>query len=335
MGVSLTELIEPKPIKLDELQGKIVAIDAFNFLYQFLTTLRSPDGSLLTDSQGRVTSHLIGLFSRTTRLMQKNIKLVYVFDGEPPKLKQNEIDRRKKLKLQAQKEYEIAKESEDSESMKKYASRTVSLTSDMIDDAKALIDALGIPIIQAPSEGEAQAAFMQQKGDIDFVATQDTDALLFGAPQVIKNLSFAGKKKKISKLSYETIGPELITVSDMLTQLDINQTQLICLGMLVGTDFNVGGVKGLGPKKGLKLVKEFPNPHDLFTHLQVEFPWQDIIEIFQNIPTTSDYALKWRGVDKQRVIEVLVDKHEFSLTRVQSTLDNFSEHTQTGLGNFM
>jgi len=172
MGTQIKCILKSNVISLNDLTNKTLVIDSYNFLYQFLTTIRSRDGSLLMDSKGNITSHLVGLFSRTTRLMQNNIKLIFVFDGKPPELKEKERERRKNIKINAEKEYKKAVEEENIEEMKKYASRTSRLTEEMIDDSKKLISALGLPIIQAPSEGEAQAACIAKNKDADYCVSQ-------------------------------------------------------------------------------------------------------------------------------------------------------------------
>ncbi len=158
MGTNLKELLLIKEISFDDLKGKLLAVDSFNLLYQFLSTIRQRDGSLLKDSQGNITSHLTGLFNRTTKLMTLGIKLAFVFDGIPPKLKQKEREKRRTVKQAAMKLYEEAKVKKDIESMRKYASRTSILDKEMIKESKELISSLGFPVIQAPSEGEAQVA---------------------------------------------------------------------------------------------------------------------------------------------------------------------------------
>ncbi len=349
MGVALTEFVTGKPIRIDSLGGKTVAIDAFNFLYQFLASIRGPDGALLTDSKGNVTSHLTGLFSRTSRLMQAGIKCVFVFDGEHPALKQREIERRSKIKEQARAEYEVAKEREDIDGMKKFAQRTTKLTPQMVEESKALLLALGLPVVQAPSEGEGQAAFMAAKGDVDFIASQDTDSLLFGAPRVVRNLSILGKRKKVSKVTFEQVSPEVVTLSDVLNELGLDRKQLIILSILVGTDFNVGGIKGVGPKTALKLVKAAgaaggsdANYDAMFAAQQwstfFEYSWHDVYDLFWNMPTTNDYLLEWKPVNETRIIELLVDKHEFGAERVKATIADLKKKTestaQQGLGAF-
>ena len=148
MGVAISELLEGTEIKPENLKGKVLAVDSFNTLYMFLTTIRGADGSPLMDSQGRITSHLVGIFSRFSNLMEKGLKFVFVFDGTPPELKSEERDRRRALKEEAKSLYEEAKQKEDIENMKKYAARTVFLTKEMIDEAKQLITAMGMPIVQ-------------------------------------------------------------------------------------------------------------------------------------------------------------------------------------------
>ncbi len=337
------DILEKETITLEDLSGKTLAVDAFNMLYQFLSTIRQRDGSLLTDSKGNVTSHLTGLFNRVTKLMQKKIKLVFVFDGEPPELKKKERARRKEVKIEAQKKYEAAKQEEDLEAMKKYASRTSLLTKDMVEEAKKLLTALGIPIVQAPCEGEAQAAHLTLKGECYAVVSQDADSLLFKAPLVIKNLNITGKKKKINQLRYETINPELISLDENLRKLNINQDQLIVLAMLVGTDFNAKGIKGIGPKKALAAVKESgADFKTLFAEMNwsdfFEFEWTVLFDLLKNMQTTDDYVLEWQEPNRDEVNKILVEEHDFNVDRVSGVMDKLvkseSEKKQKGLGEF-
>jgi len=344
MGVNLIELLQRKEITFDELKNKVIAVDASLFLYQFITTIRGRDGSLFTDSKGRVTSHLIGLFSRTTNLMTKGLKLVYVFDGKPPELKNKEKEKRTKLKQEAELKHKEAEEKEDIDEMRKYASRTSRLTKEMVEEAKSLLAALGIPIVHAPSEGEAQAAFLVKNGDAFAVASQDADSLLFGTPRLIRNLSIAGKRKKTSKLAYETIKPEIIDLAENLNNLGLDQDNLIALSMLVGTDYNNGGIKGIGPKNALKFVKNYTKDMDaLFEEVKwneyFDYPWTDVFYTFKNMPVTKDYNLEWKPVDEEKVKHLLIDEHEFSEERVDSALKKLvkdkESKKQTGLGDFV
>ncbi|OIO62573.1 flap endonuclease-1 [Candidatus Woesearchaeota archaeon CG_4_10_14_0_2_um_filter_33_10] len=342
MGTQIKCLLKSNEISLNDLNNKTLVIDSYNLLYQFLTTIRSRDGSLLMDSKGNITSHLVGLFSRTTRLMQSNIKLIFVFDGKPPKLKEIERQRRKDVKIYAEKKYEKAVEEENIEEMKKYASRTTRLTESIIEESKKLISALGLPIVQALSEGEAQAACIVKNKDADYCVSQDFDSLLFGSPKLVRNLSIIGKRKK-SGLSYTTVSPELIDLSENLNNLGIDQNQLIALAMLVGTDYNIGGVKGIGPKNALKLVKKHKSNFDaLFKEIRwndfFDYPWEEVYDLFKKIPLNLDYQIKWEKPNKEEVINLLVKEHDFAIERVEPILDKLLKHKenkqQKGLGDF-
>ena len=343
MGLQLRDLVEGKEIELKELAGKKVAIDTYNILYQFLSSIRSPDGSLLTDSQGNVTSHLMGLFSRTTHLMQHNIQLIFVFDGKPPALKRQEQERRRQIKEEAAEAYETAKEAEDIEAMKKFASRTARLTPEMLADAKELISALGLPIVQAASEGEAQVAYIVKQGDADYGSSQDYDTLLYGIPRLVRNLSIAGKRKKAGTHSYEIIKPQLMQTADVLNSLQIEREQLIVLGVLIGTDYNRQGIPGIGPKKALKLLHEHKKDFAaLFAAVEWEkhysFSWKEIYNVFQDMPVAKEYDVRFTSFDSQKIIHLLCDTRGFSRERVTSTLEKLEQvHTskkQKGLGDF-
>jgi flap endonuclease-1 len=343
MGVALKDIVTKEEIELKDLKGKIIAIDAFNMLYQFLTTIRAPDGNVFTDSSGRTTSHLIGLFSRLSRFLEAGLKPAFIFDGEAPELKKAERARRRELKEEAQAKYEIAVQEEDTDSMKKYAARTSRLTEDMINDAKELISAFGAPIIQAPSEGEAQAAFMVQNGDAYACVSQDYDSLLFGCQVLVHNLSIAGKKKKIKGIGFRTVKPEMIKLSELLNSLGIDRDGLIALGMLVGTDYNIGGIKGIGPKNALKHVKQSAGDYEkMFNELKwsefFDTQWKEVFNLFKTAKVTQNYSLSWKPADKAMLQKILVEQHNFSQERVNAVIEKLKagdeEKKQASLNHF-
>ncbi len=342
MGVQITELLPKKEAKLEDFSNRVVAVDAANHLYQFLTTIRAPDGSFFTDSHGNVTSHLIGLFTRTTYLMKLGMKPAYVFDGEPPKLKRLEITRRAEAKEQAAAKYAAAEKEGNIEEMKKYAARSTRLTKEMIADAKEVIEALGLPIVQGLSEGEAQAAHIVAKKDAYAIASQDADSLLFGATRVVRNLSIEGRRKQAGVLGYTKVEPELILLEEVLSSLCITQQQLICLAMLVGTDYNTGGIKGIGPKTALKIVKEQKMPEKIFATAEwgkhFSYPWQEVMELFEHPKVTSDYKLEFSPVNAPKLAKILCEKHDFSRQRVEKQLAELeisaTTKKQKGLGEF-
>lgn len=343
MGLQFKDLIKPSEISMDELGSKVLAIDSHNILYQFFTTIRQADGTPLKNSKGNVTSHLNGLFNRTVNLLQKKIKPVFVFDGTPPELKKKEIERRASQKEEAKRQYEKAKAEQDIDSMKKYASRTTRLTKEMIQEAKELIQLMGLPIVEAPSEGEAQAAHMTKKGDAYATVSQDFDALMFGSPRIIRNLSISGKRKRTGSPTYQTIKPEIISLGETLNALGIDNEKLMILGILIGTDLNYGGIKGIGPAKALKLIKKHGDDYEaIFKEARWEehfdFSWEEVFSTLRKIPVTDDYILSWGLADNERIVEFLCKRYEFSEDRVKSQLEKLEKSTgsrhQKGLGDF-
>ncbi len=323
MGVNLGELVTKKSITLEELRGRIIAIDAYNALYQFLSNIRQPDGTPLMDSKGNITSHLSGLLYRTVNLLEAGIKPVYVFDGKPPEMKDLEILRRVKQKEEALKKYEEALKRGDYVTARKYAIRTSKLTSDMVKDAKKLLDLLGIPWVQAPSEGEAQAAHMVKRGDAWAVASQDYDSLLFGATRLVRNLTITGRRKLPRKDVYIEIKPEIVVLEEVLNKLGITHEQLIEVAILIGTDYNPNGVKGVGPKTALKLIKTYGSLERVLKILkEAEFPVDPmkIKEFFIYPSVTNKYQLVWDKPDKEGIIKFLCDEHDFSEGRVKKAI---------------
>ena len=337
MGVNIAALLPKTELKIADLKGKKIAVDAFNALYQFLSSIRQPDGTPLMDNEGNITSHLQGLLSRTTNLISQGIQLAYVFDGTPPKLKLQEQQERRQHKEAADIKYHAATEDEDVDAMAKYAHQSSRLTQEMIDESKELLHALGLPVIEAPSEAEAQAAFMCARNDVWATASQDADALLFGTPRLLRNLTLS-QKRKLPGGRYVITFLELIELPQVLRELQLTHDQLIVLGILVGTDFNMGGIKGIGPKKAIKLLTEEPDFDTIFTKLNAPFDWKDIYNIFKHIPTTRDYKLQWKPIDEEKIHEILVERHQFSKERVASTLEKIKilqkEKTQKGLMEF-
>jgi flap endonuclease-1 len=325
MGVDLSDVVPKTPRKLEDFQGKTIAIDAHNAIYQFLSSIRQPDGTPLKDKRGNVTSHLSGLLYRTANLAESGIRPAYVFDGKPPELKRATIEERKERKVKAEAEYQQAVADGDEGRMLTKAQQTSYLSPEMVADSKRLLDALGVPWVQAPSEGEAQAAFMARKGDVWAASSQDFDSLLFGAPRLVRNLAVTGKRKLPGKSIWVDVEPELIELDAVLKELDLTREQLVDAGILVGTDFD-GGVKGVGPKRAVKLVREKGALPDVLSSLEAEIPYaEQIRRIFLEPETTSDYALKFGAVNEDLVRRILVEEHDFGEDRVRSTFPRYAK----------
>jgi len=324
LGVNLRNLVPKTIVRLEDLSGKSIAVDAYNALYQFLAIIRQPDGTPLKDTAGRVTSHLSGLLYRTSNLVEMGIKPIYVFDGTPPVLKEVEIKRRMKAKKEALIKYEQALKEGKIEEARMYAQATSRLKDYMAEDSKKLLDFMGIPWVQAPSEGEAQAAHLVKRGDADYCASQDYDSLLFGAPKLVRNVTISGRRKLPSKNVFIEVVPEVVELENVLKECGIAYEQLIDIGILIGTDFNPEGVKGLGPKTALKLVKEHGSLENSLPHLKnVEFPVepQRIREIFLNPRVTDNYKIEWKEPDVEGVVGFICRERDFSEDRVRKALE--------------
>ncbi|MFX0049117.1 MAG: flap endonuclease-1 [Candidatus Hermodarchaeota archaeon] len=347
MGIKINELVKEvrKTITFENLLNKQIAIDAFNTIYQFLAIIRQKDGTPLKDFDGNITSHLSGLFYRTINFLEHNIKPIYVFDGIPSELKLETIKERRKVKEIAKEKMVIAQENEDFGEAKKYAQMTSKLDTDMIEESKKLLKYLGIPIIEASSEGEAQSAFLVEKGDAWACASQDYDTLLFGGERLLRN--FAVSRSKKVKNTTITLDIEYISLSKFLDSLKISREQLIEMGILIGTDF-FPGIKGIGQHKALDLIKKYGSLENIMKNNvnvgNVEIKLEkDLIEqikeIFLNPNIKKNYPkIVWEKIKYEEVEELLIEQHNFSKQRVQNAIERLKKQnslkTQVSLDSF-
>lgn len=321
MGVDLGELVDRKVITLESLSGKTIALDAFNVIYQFLSSIRQEDGTPLMDFKGRVTAHLSGLFYRNARLIENGIKPVYVFDGKPPDFKQKEKERREERKREAEEKWHKALEEERVADAKRFAQATSRLTSEMIAESKELLAAMGIPWLQAPSEGEAQTAVMAKNDEVYASSSQDYDSILFGSPRLIRNISITGKRKVPRQDRFIMVQPEEIILSDVLKKNGLTQEQLVWVGILVGTDYNEG-IRGVGPKTALKIVKEYGSLRAIEEYVKkrynqgFEADIYRIEEFFLHPPYEKPGKMEWGKMDENSLKRILVEEHDFSDERV-------------------
>ena len=328
MGVDLGDLLERRRIEIKDLSGRWVAVDAFNTLYQFLSIIRQKDGTPLMDRQGRVTSHLSGLLYRTANLLEAGVKLAFVFDGEPPSFKADTLAERSESREKAEAAWQEAV-AEGREGFK-YAQAASRINSEILEDGRRLILSLGLPVISAPSEGEAQAAYMARKGDVNHVASQDYDSLLFGAPQVVRNLAITGKRKLPRKNIYVEVEPEVIRLEEELERLGISRRQLVEIGIMCGTDFN-SGLERIGPKTALKLIREKGDLKTILAGREEKIDnLEEIRELFLNPPVTDDYEIKMKKPRAEEVISFLVEERDFDRERVEKTAKKIEEAYRRG-----
>jgi flap endonuclease-1 len=323
VGVPLTPIIIKRTLALEDLRGKRLAVDANGELYQFLALIRLRDGSPLQDSSGRVTSHLSGLFYRTTRLITDyGIELVFVFDGRPPMLKAAEIARRRSIKERYEAEHAAALESGDLAKAYSKATMTSRLTREMTAEARELLRLMGIPVVQAPSEGEAQASHMAARGTVWAASSKDYDCLLFGAPRLLRFLTISGKEFLPSKGGFRPITPELIETPTLLAHYNLTREQLVDVSLLVGTDFNEG-VRGIGPKKAIKLVSEYGSIENMASDIReaVGPALSEIRNLFLQPEVTDDYSIEFKDPDREGILRFLCAEREFSRERVTAAIN--------------
>jgi flap endonuclease-1 len=323
VGINLRDVLVAHPEEdIGVFEGRVMALDAYNAIYQFLSSIRQPDGTPLKDSQGRVTSHLSGVLYRTSSIMAKGVRMVYVFDGPPHPLKMDTLEARAEVKRMAQKAWETALEEGDIEGARMKAQQTSRLDRAMVAEVKVLLDAMGVPWVDAPGDGEAQASFMCSRGDVWAAASQDYDSLLYGSSLLVRNATLSGRRKLPGRgrREYVQVVPERVDLEENLRVMGLTRGQLVDAAILVGTDFNPG-VKGVGPKTAIKLVR---------THRDLEGALRargesvehadEIRSIFLEPGTTEDYSTEFGKVDEEAALRLLVDDHQFSESRVRSAL---------------
>jgi flap endonuclease-1 len=324
MGLDLKPILTHTNIKLSDLSNKIIAVDAFNTIHQFLATIRGSTGELLANSHGEITRHLSGLFYRNINLLAEGIKLVYVFDGVSSPLKTNEIQRRHQIKEIATEKYEKALVQGKLEEARKYSQATSVLTNNMIEESKRLLSLLGIPTIQAPSEGEATAANLTNTDLVQICASQDYDSILFGARRLVRNITISGKRKVPNRNAYIDVPLEIFHLEDILNQTKLTNEQLVDVGILIGTDYNIGGIPGIGPKTALKLIQKYSKLENI-DQLQEPLsnvPYEEIRELFlkPKIANVTSNDINFEPVDYDKLVEFLCTEKNFSSDRVNSAL---------------
>lgn len=323
MGVQLGDLVKARKIAIEDLASRRIAFDGHNILYQFLAIIRGRRGEPLKDREGRVTSHLSGLIYRNANLIEAGIRVAYVFDGKPHKLKARTVEKRRETRRQAQISYKRAIQEGKPEEARVYGQRAVTATTSIVEDAKRLLTLMGVPWVQAPGEGEAQAAHMARKGDVWASASQDFDSLLFGASRLVRNLTITGRRKLPRKNLYIKIEPELIDLDGSLRQLEVTREQLIDIGIIIGTDYNPKVMKGIGPKTALKLVKEHGSLDATRQYIEkAELPLaiEEIRELFLKPDVTDSYGLEWRPPEVEGIVEFLCEERDFDEGRVTKAI---------------
>ena len=320
MGVKFKDIVSPEEISLKDLEGRTVAIDAYNTIYQFLSGIRQRDGSPLMDQNGNVTSHLSGILYRTASIVDKGIKPIYVFDGDSSEHKAKTLEQRRAIKEEAMEKWEEAKAAGNIEEARKFAIRTSRMSPYILESSKKLLDYMGIPYVQAEGEGEAQGAYMVEQGDAWAVASQDYDCLLFGAPRIVRNLTLSGGLSNLEYLELEKV----------LNEIDLTREQLIDVALMVGTDFNEG-IHGIGAKTGLKLIRN-NTVEDILVQkgiTEVEVEPDELRDIFLKHDVNTDYEIKFKSAKKDKLVEFMCEEHGFSESRVLNVTEKLKKLSST------
>lgn len=348
MGIhGLTKLLDAhaagcfKRTKFEDFFGRRVAVDASMHIYQFMIVVGRSGEMGLTDGSGEETSHLQGMFYRTVRMLEAGIRPVYVFDGKPPVMKSEELEKRMERRSEAERSLKEAIEAGDKEAMEKFSKRTVRVTKKQNEDCQKLLELMGVPVVLAPSEAEAQCAQMCKDGLVYAVATEDMDALTFGAPRLVRHLMAApSKEKEVTEFDY----------NKMLEELQLNAEAFIDLCILSGCDY-CSTIRGIGGITALKLLKQHHSIENVIDALKEgpkkdkyvfdDFHYERARELFKNPEVLKKEelpALKWAPIDAEPLVDYLVKEKNFSEERVRRAVSRANaskgKSNQTRLDTF-
>jgi len=331
MGVAIGPLIEDckKKIELSEFKGKKFGFDAYNMLYQFVTTIRGIDGEPLKNEKGEITSHYSGIFYRISNVLSNGITPVFVYDGKSHELKNKTKQERRDRRKEAKDKLDKAILDEDIENMNRFAKQSATIDGKIIEESKELLQAMGVSCFTAPGEAEAQISYMTFVGQTDYCVSQDFDCLLFGSPNLLKNIGVTGKKKVPFKKIYIDVYPYMIESQQVFSKLEINREKLIWMSMLIGTDFN-NKVEGVGPKTALKLVQENNSFENILKQLkeknkEIDFDYQEVMNIFMKPDTEKNPIYKKPNFDRQKIEHILIDKANFDEKRTRNYLEELEK----------
>lgn len=338
MGVDISGILVKHNTSIKDYNGQTLTVDSYNTIYQFLSNIRQPDGTPLMDRQGRITSHISGIFYRTTSMIQSGIRPVYVFDGKPPKFKARTIEERKLVRKKNEIELEKAREAGDEMRIRSLSSRINYVTREIVQETKDLLTLMGLPYVEAPSEGEAQASWMCSRGLAGGIVSQDYDSLLFGATMLLRNFAFTGKRKLPGRNMYVNVSPEYVDLNENLSNLHITREQLVDIGLMVGTDFN-HGLERVGAKTALKLIGKYGNIFNTLKARGTEIENIDEIrDIFLQPDVVEIEELDFRMADEEGITKFLCDEHSFSYDRIKPYIktlkDNYGKQSQKSLDKF-
>ena len=329
----------PSSVKESEIKnyfGRKVAIDASMAVYQFLIAIRQ-DGNQLTNDEGEVTSHLAGLFYRTIRLLDNGIKPVFVFDGKPPQMKSGELAKRAERREEAEKQLAKAQETGEAADVEKFSRRLVKVTKAHMTDCKKLLRLMGIPVVEAPTEAEAQCAQLVKAGKVYATATEDMDALTFHSSRLLRHMTFSEQRKMpIQEFTYERV----------LSELEMSHEQFVDLCILLGCDY-CDHIRGIGPKRAFELIKQHKSIEEILKNIDTkkytvpeDWVYKEARELFLSPEVTSadDVELKWTDPVEEEIVKFMVEEKGFNEDRIRNGIKRIiksrKQSTQGRLDDF-
>ncbi len=301
-------------------------------IYSFLIAVRS-NGEMLTSESGETTSHLMGMFYRTLRIVDNGVKPLYVFDGAPPKLKSGELAKRFQRKAEATEGLEEAKETGTAEDIEKFSRRTVRVTREHNAECQRLLKLMGIPYIIAPTEAEAQCAVLARAGKVYAAASEDMDTLCFESPILLRHLTFSEQRK-------EPI--QEIHLDKVLDGLQMEMKQFVDLCILLGCDY-LDPIPKIGPNTALKMIREHGSLEKVVEYIEndekkrytipEDWPYKDARELFfhPDVRAADDKEceFKWEQPDVDGLVQFLVTEKGFSEDRVRGAADRLKKNLKT------
>ncbi|KAJ0171379.1 hypothetical protein K1T71_012929 [Dendrolimus kikuchii] len=311
--------IAPQAVKEMEIKnyfGRKIAIDASMSLYQFLIAVRS-EGAQLVSVDGETTSHLMGTFYRTIRLVENGIKPVYIFDGKPPDMKSHQLTKRAEKREEAEKELQKATEAGDQASIDKFNRRLVKVTRQHGEEARELLKLMGVPVVEAPCEAEAQCAALVKAGKVFATATEDMDALTFGANVLLRHLTFSEARK---------MPVQEFHLNNVLSGLELSQKEFIDLCILLGCDY-CGSLRGVGPKRAIELIKQHRSLEEIMRNIDTNkyqppenWDYENARRLFMEpeVKDPKDIELKWCDPDEEGLVKFLCGDRQFNEERVRN-----------------
>jgi len=322
-NADLRDLAAIEEVSFDTLEGSVIAVDAHNWLYRYLTTtVKWTASEAYTTDSGEEVANLIGTVTGVAKFFENDLTPVFVFDGAVTELKADEVERRREQRERYEQDLEDAREREDPVAVARLESRTQRLTDTIVETTRELLDLLDVPVVDAPAEGEAQCAHMAQNGTVDYAGTEDYDVLLFGSPMTLRQLTSSGN-------------PELMDLSATLAEHGLTREQFVDVAILCGTDFNEG-IRGIGPKTAVSLLSEHGNIYSVLENREETIPHVDRVRrLFLN-PAVVDVSPETDiSPDVAAAREFVVGTWGVDRSEVATGFERIEEATtQTGLDRF-